>query len=106
MQTAALEHNTLPLLLRLISYSSDKQVKKKALYALSALIRSHSKAQIAFLKLEGLSHLLDLLKDKSAGQLRIKVMTLISDLLVEQNDVKQRMVKSGKLKPEDRYVIL
>ena len=99
---AALEHGAMPLLLRQTSYSHSEKLRKTALFALSALVRANSKSQIVFLKFDGLNTLMNLIQNDYARKMRIKALTLISDLVVEQNDVKQSMVKSGKMLENER----
>ena len=90
-------------LLRIISYSSLERLRKTALFALSALVRTNSKAQIVFLKLDGLNNILKCLDVDSSKSLKIKAVTLISDLIVEQEDVKKSLVKQGKMAENERY---
>ncbi len=88
--------------MRLISYASTNRLRKTAAFALSALIRNYPDAQVAFLKLNGLSHILKLVNDQNPPALRIKAVTLVSDLIVEQEDVKDKMVKNGKMEASER----
>ena len=92
----------MPLLLRQVSYSHSEQLRKTALFALSALVRANSRSQIVFLKFGGLETLMKLIQQDSSRRLKIKSITLISDLVVEQNDVKQSMVKNGKMSENER----
>ena len=101
-QLAALEHGAMQLLLRQISYSHSEQLRKTALFALSALVRTNSKSQIVFLKFDGLNTLMKLIQQDGSKKLMIKAITLISDLIVEQDDVKQSMVKNGKMLESER----
>ena len=104
-QLAALEHGAMQFLLRQISYSSTERLRKTALFALSALIRTNSKSQIVFLKLDGLNILLKCIESDKSMALKIKAVTLVSDLIVEQSDVKVSMVKNGKMKADERLVL-
>ena len=97
-----MKHRSIPLLLGLISYASTNRLRKTAAFALSALIRNYPDAQVAFLKLNGLSHVLKLVSDENPPALRIKAVTLVSDLIVEQEDVKDKMVKNGKMEASER----
>ena len=92
------------LLLRQISYSQSEKMRKTSLFALSALVRTNSKSQIVFLKLDGLNTLIKLIQDGKSKKLQIKAVTLVSDLVVEQNDVKQNMVKNGRMSENERFV--
>ena len=101
-QLAALKHGAMQLLLRQISFSNVERLRKTSLFALSALVRTNSKSQIAFLKIDGLNTLMKLIKEDKSRMLKIKAITLISDLVVEQNDVKRNMIKNGKMTENER----
>ena len=101
-QKAALQHGAMPLLLRLISYSSEERLRKTAFFALSALTRNHLEAQSDFLKLDGLKHVLQILEKEPSPVLKLKAITLISDLILEQEDVKLKMVQGGQLSEGQR----
>ena len=56
-----------------------------------------------FLKLDGLNNILRCLDGDSSKSLKIKAVTLISDLIVEQEDVKKSLVKQEKMAENERY---
>ncbi|XP_019616864.1 PREDICTED: nucleotide exchange factor SIL1-like [Branchiostoma belcheri] len=86
VQIEALESGAIPTLIRLVASDSSVAVRKKSLYALSSLIRHFPLAQLRFLQQGGLSCLARLFGDPDATTLRIKAVTLLHDLMVEQNN--------------------
>ena len=97
-QSAALSQGVLVSLLRLLSKDHVFLVRKKAFYALSALVRNHAEAQKEFVAQRGLEIVDQILEDKEAGKLRIKAMTLLYDLIVEQQGLIEEMIKKNKKK--------
>ena len=72
-------------------------MRRKALFAISSLIRLFFKGQQQFLKLNGLETFIKLFDESGTGSLRIKVITLMTDLLQEQIDfVTEQFKKNGK----------
>ncbi|XP_070541506.1 nucleotide exchange factor SIL1-like [Ptychodera flava] len=104
VQVQALEGGALQLLLRLMSTHQTVAVKKKALYAISSLLRQFPFAQKKFLELGGLSALSSLFKetDLTVLQLKLKAITLLHDLLVEQKDVKNSEISDSVHKEKQR----
>ncbi|RZB39642.1 hypothetical protein BDFB_009809 [Asbolus verrucosus] len=80
----ALESGAVGILLRLISFDPDSGVKTRALTALSALLRSFPVAQQKFIENGGLTILSNLFE---AGDVKIqlKLVTIISDLIIEHH---------------------
>ncbi|EFA10120.2 Nucleotide exchange factor SIL1-like Protein [Tribolium castaneum] len=78
----ALESGAVGVLLRLVNFESDLGVKTRALSALGALLRSFPAAQRKFVESGGLS-VLSKFFDSDDIKLQIKLVTMISDLLVE-----------------------
>ena len=97
MQQAALKQGALPLLLRLLSNQDNMAVRKKAMYALSSLIRLFPMAQRDFLKLNGLEIFKMLFEETGSGALAVKAITLMTDILTEQiQHVKALLEKQGR----------
>lgn len=97
VQKAAMNYGALPLVLRLLSSQEPLAVRRKAMYALSALVRLFPKGQQRFLQLSGLESLVRLFNEPGTGPLRVKAITLLTDLLVEQTSfVKLQLEKEGK----------
>ena len=72
-------------------------VRKKAMYALSSLIRLFPIGQRDFLKLNGLDIFKKLFEESGSGQLAIKAITLMTDILTEQIEhVKALLEKQGQ----------
>ena len=83
----------------------QRLTKKKGLYALSAVIRGNTAAQQEFVNLNGLQEILSIIKGAENGSLRVKAVTLLFDLMVEQNEVMEKLVKEGKRYEEERYCL-
>lgn len=97
VQQAALKLEALPLLLRLLSKDKPMAVRKKALYALSSLIRLFPIGQKEFLKFSGLDIFQKLFEEPSSEALLVKAITLMTDILTEQIEhVRNRLEKQGQ----------
>lgn len=97
VQQAALKLEALPLLLRLLSKDKPMAVRKKALYALSSLIRLFPIGQKEFLKFSGLDIFQKLFEEPSSEPLLVKAITLMTDILTEQIEhVRNRLEKQGQ----------
>lgn len=84
VQQSALNQGALPLLLRLLSKREPMVVRKKAMYALSSLLRLFLMGQKEFLKLNGLEMFVKLFDEAGTEPLVIKAITLLTDILTEQ----------------------
>lgn len=86
-QIAALEAGFVDFLLRLTSLDPEPEVSTKAFFALSSLLRNFPEAQNTFLRQGGLGVLTKIFEqeNKSYERLKIKILTLIHDLLVERD---------------------
>ena len=60
--------------------------RKKALFALSAVVRGNSNVLKTLIELGGLKVILNIAKDHEAGTLRVKAVSLLYDLIVEQQE--------------------
>ncbi|RWS03052.1 nucleotide exchange factor SIL1-like protein [Dinothrombium tinctorium] len=89
VQIAVLESNAMDSLLRVLSLDPSKQVKSRALFAVSSLIRQFPYAQKHFIKKGGVSVLASLFKENNliANRLKVKVLSLLYDLLTEQESI-------------------
>lgn len=97
VQQAALKQGALTLLLRLLSKREPMAVRKKAMYALSSLIRLFSIGQRDFLKLNGLDIFKTLFEEPGSEPLVIKAITLMTDILTEQIEhVRTLLEKQGE----------
>ena len=88
-QISALEAGLAETLLRMTTLDRDPSVSTKAFSALSAIIRNFPEAQNTLLRQGGLGVLVKLFnnEEKSYEKLKIKILTLISDLLIERETV-------------------
>ncbi|XP_059151352.1 nucleotide exchange factor SIL1-like [Physella acuta] len=83
VQVATMDIGIMQHLLRTLSVDPNDRVRKKALYAVSTLIRQFPFAQKKFLKLGGLSALANLFTSAKEENIKIKIITLLTDLLLE-----------------------
>nr|KAG5714201.1 hypothetical protein BaRGS_018418 [Batillaria attramentaria] len=85
VQIAAIENGAMNELLRLLAIDSSMAVRKRAMYALSTMVRHFPFAQKRFLELGGLSVLARLFENKSAYNLQVRAVTLLADLVKEKS---------------------
>ncbi|XP_064017557.1 nucleotide exchange factor SIL1 [Pogoniulus pusillus] len=84
VQIEALEGGALQKLLVILATEQPLPVKKKALFALSSMLRHFPYAQQQFLKLGGLQVLRSLFRQKGMQTLHVRVVTLLYDLIMEK----------------------
>ncbi|XP_075571455.1 nucleotide exchange factor SIL1 isoform X1 [Pelecanus crispus] len=84
IQIEAIEGGALQKLLVILATEQPLAVKKKALFALSSMLRHFPYAQQQFLKLGGLQVLRSLFRQKGMETLHVRVVTLLYDLIVEK----------------------
>ncbi|XP_053318605.1 nucleotide exchange factor SIL1 [Spea bombifrons] len=84
VQIKAFEGGVLQKLLAVLATEQPVSVKKKALYALSSLLRQFPYAQQQFLKLGGLQVLKNFFKEKNTEPLFVRVITLLYDMIMEK----------------------
>ena len=84
VQVAAVEVGAMQQLVRMLSLEPSVGVRSHVLYALSALVRHFPHAQQRFLELGGLHALKALFSQPDTTALRLRAVTLINDMLVEQ----------------------
>ncbi|XP_025926440.1 nucleotide exchange factor SIL1 isoform X4 [Apteryx rowi] len=84
VQVEAIEGGALQKFLVILATEQPLAVKKKALFALSSMLRHFPYAQQQFLKLGGLQVLRNLFREKGMEALYIRVVTLLYDLIMEK----------------------
>ncbi|NXW62954.1 SIL1 factor, partial [Eurystomus gularis] len=84
VQIEAIEGGALQKLLVILATEQPLAVRKKALFALSSMLRHFPYAQQQFLKLGGLQVLRSLFRQKGMETLHVRVVTLLYDLIVEK----------------------
>ncbi|XP_066053112.1 nucleotide exchange factor SIL1 isoform X1 [Chamaea fasciata] len=84
VQIEAIEGGALQKLLVILATEQPLAVRKKALFALSSMLRHFPYAQQQFLKLGGLQVLRSLFRQKGMEPLHVRVVTLLYDLLMEK----------------------
>lgn len=86
VQNAVLKYNGLQYLLRMLYPYQTPLVRKKGIYALSALVRGNYEGQKELVKLQGIKDLFVIARDVKAGSLRVKAVVLLHDLIVDLKD--------------------
>ncbi|XP_068960415.1 nucleotide exchange factor SIL1 isoform X1 [Petaurus breviceps papuanus] len=84
VQVEAIEGGALQKLLVILATDHPLTVKKKALFALSSLLRHFPYAQQQFLRLGGLQALRSLVQESGMEVLAVRVVTLLYDLVTEK----------------------
>lgn len=83
VQRIALDLGMLPIIFSNVDVKGNFVIRRKALFALSSLLRNFPPAQVEFLRFGGMRILTKIFFESGTEVLRIKVLTLISDLLKE-----------------------
>ncbi|XP_010897448.1 nucleotide exchange factor SIL1 [Esox lucius] len=89
VQIEAVESGALQQLLTLLATPRPMSVKKKALFAVASLLRHFPFAQSHFLKLGGLQVLSDLFRASGGGALRVRIVTILYDMINEKELISQ-----------------
>ena len=84
VQVASMDAGAMEQLVRMSSLEPSGGVRSHVLYALSTLIRHFPYAQQRFLQLGGLHALKALFSQPDTAKLRLRAVTLINDMLIEQ----------------------
>lgn len=83
VQVAAVDSGVLQHLVKILSVDPSLSVRKKAVFAISALLRQFPYAQKKFLQLGGLSALAELFVGCKSESLQVRIVTMLTDLLLE-----------------------
>uniref|UniRef100_A0A665VHD1 Nucleotide exchange factor SIL1 n=1 Tax=Echeneis naucrates TaxID=173247 RepID=A0A665VHD1_ECHNA len=89
VQVKALEVGTLHTLLTVLATAQPLKVKKKVLFAVASLLRHFPYAQQNFLSHGGLQVLSELFRADGAGVLRIRIVTMLYDMISEKELISQ-----------------
>jgi hypothetical protein len=84
VQELALQYGSLSLLCRLLSLSEADVVQKRALFALSALLRGNAKEQVKFIKNYQGIYVLGKSFGKRSLQVQVKSVVLLTDILNDE----------------------
>ncbi|XP_077168852.1 nucleotide exchange factor SIL1 isoform X1 [Paroedura picta] len=84
VQVAAVDGGALQKLLLALATDQSLGVRKKALFALSSMLRNFPYAQQQFLRLGGLQILRDLCTESGMEALHVRIVTLLYDLMIEK----------------------
>ncbi|XP_067899361.1 nucleotide exchange factor SIL1 [Heterodontus francisci] len=98
VQIEAIEAGALQKLLVLLATDQPVAMKKKALFACSSMLRHFPFAQQQFLKLGGLQVLGQLFQAKGMESLRIRIMTLLYDMVMEKKLIQEAQDNSAEHK--------
>lgn len=93
-QTAVLQEQILPELLRILDTDQDGTVRTKALYAVSCLVRDCEAAQEEFLKNDGFSVLMRAMQSDVA-KLKIKASFLLRAMCTDNSSYKDTLCQMG-----------
>ncbi|KAG9349045.1 hypothetical protein JZ751_029363 [Albula glossodonta] len=85
----AVEGGALQKLLTLLATERPMGVKKKLLFAVGSLLRHFPYAQSHFLRMGGVQVLGELFRESGSGALRVRVVTLIYDMIIEKELISQ-----------------
>lgn len=90
VQIAALDAGSINILLKILKFDDDINVRSRSLYALSCLLRRFPAAQHKLITDGGLTVFASLFDEQKQDMLKIqvKIITLIHDLLFERKDTK------------------
>lgn len=105
VQIFAIESGVMQQLIRILSIDPNKETRKKLLYAVSSMIRHFPFAQQKFLELGGMSALVTLISDSEDNSLKIKVITLLTDLYIEKTIAVSDTENSEKKKQYQQVLI-
>lgn len=100
VQITAMEAGVLQRLITIVSTDSSLSVRKKALYAVSALMRHFPYAQKRFLSLGGLSVLAQLFTQPHTEKMRVQIITLLTDLNTEKIHSRANLQQGNSLQKE------
>lgn len=93
VQIAALDSGSILILLKILTFDDDINVKSRSLFALSCLLRRFPAAQHKLLNDGGLTVFAKIFDEEKQDvlKLQIKIITLIHDLLFERKDAKMNL---------------
>ncbi|KAF5296654.1 hypothetical protein FQR65_LT10194 [Abscondita terminalis] len=100
VQIHALETGALGILLKVLALNSNYKVKSQAVFALGTLLRHFPLAQLRFVENGGLSVFGNLLQESGDLKLRLKIVTLVNDLLLEH---RQALLDSNNVEKLQQY---
>ncbi|XP_016410947.1 nucleotide exchange factor SIL1-like [Sinocyclocheilus rhinocerous] len=89
VQVEAIEGGALQKLLTLLATQRPTAVKKKVLFAVASLLRHFPFVQSHFLKLGGVQVLSELFQTPGAESLRVRIITVLYDMIIEKELVSQ-----------------
>ncbi|XP_066505506.1 nucleotide exchange factor SIL1 isoform X2 [Hoplias malabaricus] len=103
VQIEALEGGALQKLLTLLATPHPVSVKKKALFALACLLRHFPFAQSHFVELGGMQVLGDLFKEQGVDCLRVRIITMLYDMIIEKELVFKTDIEAVPNSTQQQY---
>ena len=102
VQIAVLESGVLQTFLRILMLDSSEKVQLRVIYAISCLVRQFPLAQKILIQGGGLTVLASMFKNVNNHyiKLNVKIITLLNDLLLEQQLAVKHAVKNDKISDE------
>ena len=102
VQIAVLESGVLQTFLRILMLNSSEKVQLRVIYAISCLVRQFPLAQKILIESGGLTVLASMFKNVNNHyiKLNVKIITLLNDLLLEQQLAVKHAVKNDKISEE------
>ncbi|XP_023273557.1 nucleotide exchange factor SIL1 [Seriola lalandi dorsalis] len=89
VQVKAVENGALQTLLTVLAIAQPLRVKKKVLFAVASLLRNFPYAQHNFLSHGGLQVLSELFRADGGGVLRLRIVTMLYDMISEKELISQ-----------------
>ena len=84
MQDLALQYGSLPLLCSMLALSEPELVQRRALFAISSLLRGNAKEQVSFIKTYRGLRILGGTFGERSSQVQLKAAVLLTDLLNDE----------------------
>ena len=102
VQIAVLENGVLQTFLRILMLDPSEKVQLRMIYAISCLVRQFPLAQKILIESGGLTVLASMFKNVNNHyiKLNVKIITLLNDLLLEQQLAVKHAVKNDKISEE------
>lgn len=106
VQIAALKSGSINLLIKILTFDDDINVRSRSLFALSCLVRRFPAAQQKLIADGGLTAFAKVFDEEKQDllKLQIKIITLIHDLLFERKDVKMSILNEESRHQTDSEV--
>ncbi|KAL0275318.1 UNVERIFIED_CONTAM: hypothetical protein PYX00_003206 [Menopon gallinae] len=107
VQIAALDAGSINILLKILKFDEDINVRSRSLYALSCLLRRFPAAQHKLITDGGLTVFASVFDEQKQDllKLQVKIITLIHDLLFERKDTKMNILEEKNKNQTDATLV-